>query len=179
MPTVPIVHVRRSVTVHTRGNTRRIYACASCGYRAEVEISSGTRAAAEGSITTPSSTAHERAAAGLADELQALFGILPCPKCGAHSARASLYHQNTVLLATGCLCLGGAMGMYSYLKSLMAGAGAGADDPSSSRRLLCSLALGVALACLGWYRRHARIQRVSRAVRWVPLEDEKEARKNP
>jgi hypothetical protein len=102
MPIVPIVHVSRRVTVTKQGSTQRPYSCASCGYRAHVEISAAVRAGADGSIVKPvrhiEAEARERAEAGLADEMQDLFDLVPCPECGARSENAGLYGAFFMLL---------------------------------------------------------------------------------
>lgn len=171
MPIVPIVYVGKHVTVTKQGSTQRPYFCASCGYRALVEVHAAVQAGADGSIVKPThhieTEARERAEAGLADEMQDLFDLVPCPECGARSENAGLYRQNTVLLVMGCLCLGAALGMYSYL--MKPANRTGVDSPLVA--LLYSMALGVALACGCWYRRQARVQRVSRAVRFLPADE--------
>jgi hypothetical protein len=171
MPVVPIVHVSRRVTVTKQGSTQRPYACASCGYRAQIEVCAEVRASADGSIVEPArhieAEARERAEAGFADEMQDLVDLVPCPKCGARSENAGLYRQNTVLMVMGCLCLGAALGGYSYL--MKPANRTGLDSPMAA--LLYSMALGVVLACWCWYRRDARIQRVGRAVRFLSADE--------
>lgn len=176
MPIVPIVHVSRRVTVEKHGTVRRHFACATCGYRAAVEIAAGVSARAEGSITESAdliaTEARERADAALSDEMQYLLELVPCPKCGARSEDAGLYRQNTVLLSIACLGLGAGLGVYQYFIQQTA------HDQTLSPRaaLLGALAFGAALAGFCWYRRGERVRRVSRAVRFVE-EDEASPRK--
>lgn len=174
MPIVPIPYVGRRVTVTRQGSVQRPYRCAGCGYAAQVEIHAAASADAEGSIVLPAgqieTEARERAEARLADEMQDLFDLVPCPACGARSENAGLYRQNTVILVLGCLGLGAALGVYAYMSNgLRSPAGTGADSPLAS--LIYAMALGVALACACWYRRHERVQRVCRAVRFLPADE--------
>ena len=171
MPIVPIVHVSRRVTVTKQGSRQRPYACASCGYRAQVEVRAAVRAGADGSITKPlrhiEAEANERAEAGLADEMQDLFDLVPCPECGERSENAGLYRQNTVLMVVGCLCLGAAVGVYSYL--MTPSDRTGVESPVAVLVYLLAMSMALAWGC--WYRRGARIQRVRRAVRFLPADE--------
>jgi hypothetical protein len=172
MPIVPIVYVGRRVTVEKHGRARRGYSCASCGYRAQIEVTGAARAQAEGSIVLPrgqiETEARERAEAALADEMQDLFDLIPCPECGGRSENAGLYRQNTVLGMIGVILAGAAFGVYAYLMS--------STNPANFTSPLVTLlgltATGVALAGLFWHHRTARIARVARAVRFLRAVEE-------
>lgn len=172
---MPFVYVGRRITVEKRGRARRLYSCASCGYRADIEVTGAVRAQAEGSITTPrgqiETEARERASAALMDEMQDLVDLIPCPACGGRSENAGLYRQNTVLAMIGCMVVGAAMGMYVY--AFTPSNRAGLESPLVG--VLISMVMGVALAGLCWHRRNARISRVASAVRFLPPEEEEEA----
>lgn len=168
---VPIIHVSRRVTVEKQGTARRPFSCASCGHRAEVEIFAAVRAQAEESITASAerlaTEAHERADAHLADEQQLLFELLPCPKCGARSDDAALYHQNTVLLSIALFVLSAVFGVYLYF--ITPPHEPGLLPPHVA--LLGSLSFGVALGGWCWYLRAARVKRVARVTRFVEPEE--------
>jgi DNA-directed RNA polymerase subunit M/transcription elongation factor TFIIS len=172
MPIVPLVYVGRRVTAEKQGRARRVYACASCGYRAEIEVTGAARAEANGSIVAPrdqiETEARERADAALADEMQDLFDLIPCPKCRGRSENAGLYRQNTVLAVIGCLLAGAAMSAYAYLAT--PANRTGLESPLVA--LLGSMVMGIALASVCWHRRNARILRVASAVRFFPAEED-------
>lgn len=112
--------------------------------------------------------ARERAEAALADEMQDLFDLIPCPACGGRSENAGLYRQNTVLAMIGCVFAGAAMGVYAYL--MKSPHGTGPDSPLAG--LVVSISIGIVLAGVSWHRRNARISRVASAVRFLPAEEE-------
>lgn len=171
MPIVPFVYVGRRVTVEKQGLARRMYSCASCGHCAEIEVIGAVRAEANGSIVAPrdqiETEARERAEAALADEMQDLFDLIPCPECGGRSENAGLYRQNTVLAMIGCILAGAAMGVYAYL--MKPANRTGLDSPLAA--LLASMVIGITLAGVCWHRRNARILRVASAVRFFPAEE--------
>ncbi|MEP7126966.1 MAG: hypothetical protein ABJE95_38900 [Byssovorax sp.] len=173
MPIVPVVFVNKRVTVAKQGRARRGYSCASCGYRAEIEVSGAVRAQANGSSVAPRGQiereARELADAALADEMRDLYDLIPCPKCKGRSENAGLYRQNTVLAILGCLLVGAAMGGYTYM--MKPANATELDSPVAGLVLSMLLGIGAAAAC--WYRRSARISRVASAVQFFP-EDEEE-----
>lgn len=172
MPIVPVVYVGRRVTVNKQGRARRLYSCASCGYRAEIEVTGAVRAQATGSIAAPrgeiETDARELADAGLVDEMQALFDLIPCPECGGRSENAGLYRQNTVLAMIGCIFAGAMVSAYAYVAT--PANRTGAESPVVA--LLGALVMSVALAGVCWHRRSARISRVASAVRFIREEEE-------
>ncbi|MDC0740579.1 hypothetical protein [Polyangium mundeleinium] len=162
------VFISRRITTEKQGSVERPYACAGCSYRAEVRIVAAARGQADGSIVLPASQiraeSEERADAALADEIQALYDLIPCPRCGARSDNAALYRQNTVLIVIGWIFAGLVMALVAYFPAASASPG---SDPPIVGPIVWTIA-GLALAGVSWHRRKQRIERIARAVEFLP-----------
>jgi hypothetical protein len=162
------VFVGRRITVEKQSDLTRPYACANCGYRTEVQMVATAHGQADGSIVMPKRQieveAEERADAALADEVQVMLDLVPCPRCGARSDDAALYRQNTALALIGWIFAGVAMGFVTSLPATV-------DRRISGSPILGLIfwtTAGVALAGATWYRRN---QRIARAARLLPKDD--------
>lgn len=178
MPAMP-VFVGKRITVEKRQKVARRYACASCGYATEVRMVVTARGEADGSIVIPKrrleTEAAERAEAAIADEVQHMLDLVPCPQCGKRSENAALYRQNTVLAVGGWIFAGLVMGLMAWLPATVDSRGGGTPILG----LFAWLAIGMALAGFTWYRRHQRIERAAsllradeegaRGARWAPI----------